>query len=91
MKEMKASFRDWAADVKRLFFKLSDADPAPAERIKWAEAILELAGWVTDLALFMEEAGTDGGLGEHWMIKHAIGRYYQSLEQLREKCAMMEA
>ena len=91
VKEMKEKFRDWTADVKRLFFKLSDADPAPAERIKWAESILELAGWVTDLAILLEEAGTDGGLGEHWMIKHAIGRYYQSLEQLREKCAMMEA
>ena len=87
VKEMKATFKDWAADVKRLFFKLSDADLAPAERTEWAETILELAGWVTDLALFMDSAERGSALGEHWMVKHAIGRYYQSLEQLREKCA----
>ena len=91
IKEMKASFKDWAADVKRLFFKLSEADPAPVERIKWAEAILELAGWVTDLALFIESIDAGNSMDEHWMIKHAISRYYQSLNQLREKCAMLDA
>ena len=91
IKEMKASFKDWAVDVKRLFFKLSEADPAPVERIKWAEAILELAGWVTDLALFIESIDAGNSMDEHWMVKHAISRYYQSLNQLREKCAMIDA
>ena len=86
LEEMKVTFKDWAADVKRLFFKLSETEPAPAERIKWAEAILDLAGWVTDLTLFMERAERNNGFGEHWMIKHAISRYYQSLNQLRETC-----
>ena len=84
LEEMKVTFKDWAADVKRLFFKLSEREPAPAERIKWAEAILDLAGWVTDLTLFIERAERNNGCGEHWMIKHAIGRYYQALNQLRE-------
>ena len=61
-----------------------DADPAPAERIRWAEAILELAGWVTDLALSIERKDTGEGTGERWMVKHAISRYYRSLEQLRD-------
>ena len=86
LEEMKVTFKDWAADVKRLFFKLSETEPAPAERIKWAEAILDLAGWVTDLTLFIERAERNNGFGEHWMIKHAIIRYYQSLNLLREKC-----
>jgi hypothetical protein len=86
LEEMKVTFKDWAADVKRLFFKLSETEPAPAERIKWAEAILDLAGWVTDLTLFMERAERNNGFGEHWMIKHAIIRYYQSLNLLRETC-----
>ena len=86
MEEMKASYKNWAADVKRLFFKLSEADPAPAERIKWAEAILELAGWVTDLALFIERAENGNDTGEHWMIRYTISRYYLALNQLREKC-----
>ena len=83
VKEMKAEFKDWALDVRGLFFKLANADPAPVERIKWAEAILDLAGWVTDLALFIEREETGSGLGEHWMVKHAISEYYHSLEQLR--------
>ena len=52
------------------------------ERIKWAEAILELAGWVTDMALFLEKKTTLNGAGELWMAKHAIRRYRQALEQL---------
>ena len=89
MEEMKGAFTEWASEVKELYFKLSDADPAPAERIKWAEAILELAGWVTDLALLMEKTGNSSDAGEHWMMKQTIRRYYHSLNQLREKCDMM--
>ena len=90
MRELKTEFHDWAGDVRQLFFKLSDADPVPAERIRWAEAILELAGWVTDLALLTERAESGFGMREHWMMRHIIKRYYQSLNQLREKCVMME-
>ena len=83
--EMKANFKEWAAEVKRLFYKLSEADPLPAERMKWGEAVLEMAGWVTDIALFVErdEKGTE--IGETWMVKEAIRRYYQALEELRSQ------
>ena len=83
MKELKEMYRNWAVDIKRLFFKLSEAPPAPAERAGWAETILDLAGWVTDLALLMEKAEDHGEPGEHWMIRHTISRYCRSLEQLR--------
>ena len=48
------------------------------------EAILEMAGWVTDLALSIERKDTGDGTGERWMVKHAVSRYYRSLDQLRD-------
>ena len=82
LKEMKERYGSWVRDVKTAFFKLSDTDPAPVERIRWAEAILELAGWVTDMALFLEKKSSSDGAGEVWMAKHAIRRYRQAMEQL---------
>lgn len=82
LEEMKAGYSGWIREVKEAYFKLSDADPAPAERIRWAEAILDLAGWVTDMALFLEKKNTSDDPGEQWMVKHAVGRYRQALDQL---------
>ena len=82
LEEMKAGYSGWIREVKEAYFKLSDANPAPAERIRWAEAILDLAGWVTDMALFLEKKNTSDDPGEHWMVKHAVGRYRQALDQL---------
>ena len=82
--EMKASYGGWIREVKEAYFKLTDADPAPVERIRWAEAVLSLAGWVTDMALFLEKTGAPEDPGERWMVKHAISRYRRDLEQLRE-------
>ena len=86
LEEMKVRYNRWIREVKEAYFKLTDTDPAPVERIRWAEAILDLAGWVTDMALLLErrEAGTPAGVqGETWMIRHAVSRYRRSLEELR--------
>ncbi|MBO7709816.1 MAG: hypothetical protein J6S83_05075, partial [Lachnospiraceae bacterium] len=79
---MKEGYGTWIRDVKKAFFRLSDTDPAPVERIRWAEAILELAGWVTDMALFLEQTGTGNAAGETWMVRQAVRRYRKALEVL---------
>ena len=82
---MKDRYGSWIRDVKAAYFKLSDADPAPVSRIRWAETILELAGWVTDMALLLERKESDdaaGAAGETWMIRQAVRRYRLSLEKL---------
>ena len=33
---------------------------------------------------FIERKDTGDGTGERWMVKHAVNRYYRSLEQLRD-------
>ena len=81
--EMKMNFKEWAVEVKRLFYRLSEADSVPADRIKWSEAVLEMAGWVADIALFVERNEMGTLMGETWMVKEAIKRYYQALEDLR--------
>ena len=59
------------------------------ERIRWAEAILDLAGWVTDMALFLERNKEWDMPAETWMAKHTIGRYRRSMEELRRIVALM--
>lgn len=89
LSEMKESYGNWVAEVKREYFRLTDTDPAPVERIRWAEAILDLAGWVTDMALFLERDEAGNKPGETWMVKQAISRYRQSMEELRQIVAVM--
>ena len=79
---MKKRYGSWIKEVKKDYFRLTDADPAPVERIKWAEAILDLAGWVTDMALFLEQKDSGNAAGETWMVRQAIRRYRAALEHL---------
>jgi len=83
LEELKRDYGGWSRDVKAAYYKLTDTDPAPVDQIRWAEAILDLAGWVTDLTLFLERDEEGDTSGETWMIKHAISRYRRSLENLR--------
>ena len=89
LEEMKKNHNDWIREVKTAYFKLTDTDPAPVERIRWAEAILDLAGWVTDMALFLEWEEAGNKPGETWMAKQAISRYRRSMEELRRIAAVM--
>lgn len=51
----------WVQEVKRLFFKLSEVEVAPDSAHDWAEAVLEMAGWIVDMAIGLEHAGDSGG------------------------------
>ena len=81
---MKERFGVWIRDVKNAYFYLSDAEPVPAKWNDWSEAVLEMAGWVVDMALFLDAAKDQGVPGEKWMIQNAISRYRQSMEDLKE-------
>ena len=80
-----SNYSGWIRDVKRAYFRLTEAEPAPAERIQWAESILELAGWVVDMALYLERAGLADDIHAGWMLKNAISRYHRALEKLRQE------
>jgi hypothetical protein len=51
----------WVQEVKRLFFKLSEVEVAPDSAHDWAKAVLEMAGWIVDMAIGLEHAGDSGG------------------------------
>ncbi len=51
---------------------------------------MDLAGWVTDMALFLESKSAGDEQGETWMVKHAISRYRRSLEELYRINAQMK-
>lgn len=54
IEEMRASYGSWISRVKSLYIRLSDEEAAPDDLHDWVEAILDLAGWVVDLAVLFE-------------------------------------
>jgi hypothetical protein len=85
-KQMREAYGDWAGSVKGLYLRLSDEDAAPDDLYEWAEAILDLAGWVADIAILFEgprSTGKELSDNEQWLIDHSIRRYYEAVEKLR--------
>ena len=75
-------YQDWIRQVRMLYFKLSDVPPAPLSSNLWSEAVLNLAGWVVDLAVLLEQKKNWEDPGLRWIILQTIRRYEQSLEML---------
>ena len=71
-------FREWIREVRNLYYQLTDIPPAPAASSRWSEAVLDLAGWVVDLAVLMEYNQ------DEWLIRETVRRYEQSLDRLGE-------
>ena len=80
---MKEKYGAWTREVRDIYFKVTDASPAPVERAVWAEAILELAGWVADMTLLFVYNEKRGLAAEKWMKRRAVRNYYDALEKLR--------
>ena len=85
IEEMRERYGDWIREVNRRYIQLSDEDVAPDDLHDWAEAIIELAGQVSDMSLFLENSRDGGRIGEReqWLIKHSIKHYHESMEKLK--------
>ena len=81
---VKAANQEWVREVKQLFFKLTDAEVASVKVHDWAEAILDLAGWVVDMAVALDTIDEDDTTGKQWLMRNSIGRYQQATERLRK-------
>ena len=81
---VKAANQKWVREVKQLFFKLTDAEVPPVKVHDWAEAVLDLAGWVVDISIVLVNIDEDGTTGRQWLIRNSIGRYQQAIERLRK-------
>ena len=80
---VKAANQTWIRTVKSLFFKLSDAQVVPISHNDWAEKILEMSGWIVDMALLLENDKEWKKDGMMWFIKNCVRRYQESLELLK--------
>ena len=85
MEEMQERYGDWIRTVNRRFIQLSDEDVPPDDLHDWSEAIYELACRVSDMSLLLENRRGEGQVGEHeqWLIKNAVKRYHEAMENLR--------
>ena len=79
---LKAAHLDWIREIRNLYFHLTDADVVPVRYHQWAEAVLEMAGWIVDAALWLEKEAPEGE-GNEWLLRESIRRYYQALENLK--------
>ena len=82
--DVRAEYCDWIRDVRNLFFKLTDVPPAPLSSGRWAEAVLDLAGWVVDLSVYLEKIEDWESPGNRWMMRETLKRYLRSLNTLCE-------
>ncbi len=80
--DVQKEFYSWIRDVRSLYYKLTDIPPAPVASSRWSEAVLELAGWIVDLAMLLENQKTWESGGDRWMILETYRRYEKSLEEL---------
>ena len=81
---LKERFEGWIWDVRKIYYRLTDAQAPPREYLQNAEIILQLAGWVTDMSLFLADTDSLQAPGEEWMIKSLIARYHQALKKLQK-------
>ena len=76
---VKTANQGWVQEVRQLYYKLTEAEPAPVRVHDWVETILEMAGWVVDLAVFMENDIEHQTERTSWLMKQSICRYQLSL------------
>ncbi|MCF0133426.1 MAG: caspase family protein [Blautia sp.] len=81
---MQERYSDWIIRVKKRYLRLTDGDVAPDDLHDWSAEIENLAGWVLDLSIIIENERHNGELGERelWLIKNAVKNYHESLDKL---------
>lgn len=85
IEDIQERYGAWIVKVRRKFIELSDGDIAPDDLHDWTEEIMNLAGWVADMALLLENKNGNGIIGnrETWLIKHAVNHYHQTMEKIK--------
>ena len=86
IENLQERYGGWISEVRRRYIKLSDEDVAPDDLHEWSEAIMDLAGWVTDMSVLLENERDGGVIGENekWLIENAVTRYHESVDRLKK-------
>ncbi len=81
--DVQKEFHIWTKEVRALYFKLTGVPPAPVTSSKWSEAVMDLAGWIVDMAIILEDYGSQRKIeDDRWMMKQTLRRYEKSLDEL---------
>ena len=84
MQELQRNYAGWIQEVKQAYMKLLDLPMPTDELYAWTEGILELAGWILDLSLTIEQDNAHGHNGRYMdVIQNIITHYHESLDRLR--------
>ena len=82
---MRERYGTWIREVNRDYVRLSDEGHGPDDLADWSQGILELAGWVLDLAIYLEEdPDEEGNERMMWLMRHAVRYYHEAMEQLKK-------
>lgn len=75
------AYKVWIRKVKKDYIKLTDMSSPPDEIYDYSENVLELAGWLVDLGIYVD-GDKELRQIDHWAIKNAVRRYYESIESI---------
>jgi hypothetical protein len=83
---MQEKYGDWIGKVRRNYFRLTDRDIAPDDLHDWTEEITNMAGWVLDLSILIQNKKGNEEIGdrEKWLIDNAVRHYRESMEKIKQ-------
>ena len=86
LQTMRQKYGYWIETVNMSYIALSEGDISPGGLSAWTDEIMNLAGWVLDLLILInrETDGAKYGDQEEWLMKHAVRKYHESMEKLKE-------
>lgn len=81
MENFRCAYSTWINKVKKDYIELSDMSSPPDEIYDYSEKIMELAGWLVDLGIYVEGDKELKPI-DHLAIKNAVRRYHESIESI---------
>ena len=86
LQEISDGYREWINRVTEKYLTLTDCAMPPIELQKWSDKILDLAGWVLDMAVLLRGQNDSNKITERemWLLKISVGRYYDCMEELKK-------
>lgn len=80
------TYGEWVKKVTEKYLIVTDCDIPPIQLQKWSDKILDLAGWVLDMAVLLRGKNNSKEMTERemWLLKNSVGRYYDCMEELKK-------
>ncbi len=82
IEEAQREYLPWMKEIYELYNRLTDIPIAPDDIHEWTENVLQLSGWVIDMALILQNFSNNIDYDERnqWLFQNAVKNYYDCLE-----------